>query len=107
MSKYAIIECGSKQFRVEPQTTLEVELLHLPQDQQKEVTLESVLLIQQDGETKVGNPFVAGARVVCDYLGEGRAPKVISLKYRRRKASRRKRGHRQSFSRLRVKDIIL
>lgn len=106
MSPYAIIECGAKQYRVEPQTTLEVETLHLPQDQ-KEVTLERVLLIQQDGETKVGNPWVPGARVICDYLGEGRSPKVISLKYRRRKASRTKRGHRQAFSRLRVKEIVL
>ncbi len=105
MSTYAIIETGSKQYRVEPKQVLEIERLEIPKDQ-KEVSLEKVLLIRDGDKVQVGNPLVSGAKVVCDYLGEFRAPKVISLKYRRRKASRRKKGHRQTLSRLLVKEIV-
>ena len=104
MSSYAIIETGSKQYRVEPQTILEVELFSIPENQ-TEILLDRVLLARNGDKLEIGSPYIEGATVVCDYLGEFRGPKVISLKYRRRKASRRKRGHRQDLLRLRVKEI--
>ena len=105
MPRYAIIETGSKQYKVEPKSIIEIEKLTLPEGA-KEVSLDKVLLVR-DGETvHVGTPLLEGAKVLCDYLGEKRQPKVISFKYRRRKASRRKKGHRQDLIRLRVKEII-
>ena len=60
----------------------------------------------RDGEKiHVGTPFLNGAKVTCEYLENIRAPKVVSFKFRRRKNSRTKRGHRQQYSRLLVKDI--
>ena len=105
MSNYAIIETGSKQYRVEPKQVLEIELLELPENP-KEVSLEKVLLVRNGDKVKIGNPLVSGAKVVCDYVGEIRGPKVINFKYRRRKASRRKKGHRQDLIQLVVKEII-
>ena len=104
MSLYAIVESGAKQYRVEPQSVIEVEKISLPENE-REVALERVLLVGEGDKVHVGTPTLEGARVVCDYLGDFRAPKVISLKFRRRKASRRKHGHRQTYSRLRVKEI--
>ena len=105
MSQYAIVETGSKQYWVEPKAIIEVELLEIPAGQ-KEVSLNKVLLVKAGDKVQVGNPTVAGASVVCENLGEFRGPKVISFKFRRRKASRKKRGHRQDMLKLRVKEII-
>ena len=104
MSQYAIVSTGSKQYRVEPKNVIEIERLNLPENQ-KEVSLEQVLFIRDGEKIHVGDPWVKGASVLCDYLGEFRAPNVISLKYRRRKASRKKHGHRQDLIRLLVKEI--
>ncbi|MFA6600450.1 MAG: 50S ribosomal protein L21 [Candidatus Omnitrophota bacterium] len=104
MSKFAIIETGAKQYRVESGTLLEVELLEAAEGQ-KEVTLDQVLLVKDGDKLSIGTPSVPGAKVVCEVLGEFRAPKVINFKYRRRKKSSRKVGHRQDLLRLRVKEV--
>lgn len=105
MSKYAIIETGSKQYRVEPKTVLEVERFDVPENQ-KEVTLENVLLVADGENVRIGTPNVQGAKVICEYLGEVRGDKTISFRFRRRKNSRKKIGHRQDYAKLRVKEII-
>lgn len=105
MSDYAIIETGSKQYRVEPQSVLDVELLNIEVGQ-KEVTLDKVLFVRSGDDVKIGAPHVEKAKVVCDYLGEVRGQKVISFKIRRRKDSQRKQGHRQNYTRLKVKEIV-
>ena len=104
MSSYAIVETGSKQYWVEPKQVIEVELLDVPEGQ-KEVVLDQVLLVQDDGRVKVGMPVVEGARIVCENLGEFRGPKLIHYRMRRRKSSRKKQGHRQELLRLLVKEI--
>ena len=106
MSPFAIVEAGSKQFRIEPKSVIEVEKMEIAEDQ-KDVNLERVLFIHDGEKIHVGTPWIKGAKVVCDYLGNVRKEKVISFKYRRRKASRRKKGHRQELSRLLVKEISL
>lgn len=106
MGAYAIVESGSKQYRVEPKSVIEVEKVTLP-DEKKEILLEKVLLVGDGEKVWVGQPLLKGAKVVCDYLGDIRARKVMVLKFRRRKASRRKRGHRQTLSRLLVKEIAI
>ncbi|MBN1687837.1 MAG: 50S ribosomal protein L21 [Candidatus Omnitrophica bacterium] len=104
MSKYAIIETGSKQYYIEPNSVLEVEKLEVPEDK-KEIHLENVLLVRDENKLHIGTPYVKGAKVVCQFLGHFRGPKVIHFKFKRRKDSRRKKGHRQELSRLRVKEI--
>ncbi len=105
MPTYAIIESGAKQYRVEPKSWIEVEKLNLAEGE-KEVALDKVLLLCNGEKIQIGTPHIQGAKVICDYLGNKRAPKVISFKFRRRKASRRKKGHRQEYSRLFVKEIL-
>lgn len=104
MSNYAIVETGSKQYWVEPQQVIEVELLDVAEEQ-KEVVLDQVLLVQDGGQVKVGAPVVSGAKVICENLGEFRGPKIVHYRMRRRKSSRRKQGHRQELLRLLVKEI--
>lgn len=104
MSTFAIVETGSKQYRVEPKSVIEVEKLPLPKEG-KEITLDRVLLVQDGGKLHVGDPLVKGAKVLCEHLGPLRAQKVISFKFRRRKSSQRKLGHRQALTRLLVKKI--
>lgn len=104
MAIYAIVETGSKQYWVEPKSVFEVELLDGTENK-KEVVLDRVLFYTDGTTAQVGTPVLSGAQVVCENLGSMRTPKVIHYRIRRRKASRRKHGHRQTLLRLRVKEI--
>jgi large subunit ribosomal protein L21 len=104
MSNYAIVETGSKQYRVELKAVIEVEKLEVP-EVQKQVTLDKVLLVRNGEDVQVGTPHVKGATVICDYLGDMRGKKVTIFRFRRRKNSRRKHGHRQTYAKLMVKEI--
>ncbi|MDP3919522.1 MAG: 50S ribosomal protein L21 [Candidatus Omnitrophota bacterium] len=104
MAAYAIVETGAKQYYVELNSILEVEKLKL-EDQQKEVCLDRVLFYKDGEKTEIGKPTVEGAQVVCEFLGNTKLKKVISFKFRRRKDSRRKHGHRQEATKLLVKEI--
>jgi large subunit ribosomal protein L21 len=104
MSNYAIVETGAKQYWVEKDSILEIELL--PETEgKKEIELTNVLFAKDGDNVQIGQPALSGAKVVCENLGEFRAKKVISFKFRRRKASESKRGHRQDLLRLKVKEI--
>lgn len=105
MNPYAIVETGGKQMRVEPNQLLGVERVRVGKSP-KEVILDKVLLVQKGDALKVGNPYVKGASVVCDYVKESKGPKVVIFKMKRRKNYRRKRGHRQIVTELRVKEIL-
>ncbi len=103
---YAIIETGSKQYKVAKNDTIEVEKLDIKKA--KEIKLDKVLFISDKKDVSLGNPYIKGAHVICDILGEKRAKKVISFKYRRRHASsKRKVGHRQNYVTLKVKEIVV
>ena len=104
MENYAIVETGSKQYWVEPNQVIEVELLDAAEGQ-KEVLLDQVLFVKNGAQVTIGAPTVAGAKVVCQNLGDFRGPKLVHYRMRRRKSSRRKRGHRQDLLRLLVKEI--
>lgn len=105
MSSYAIVETGSKQYRVEAGQVIEVERLQIPEANPKQISLDQVLLFRDGERLEIGLPLVKGAQILCEYLGNVKGEKVVSFKYRRRKASKTKKGHRQQFSRLRVKEI--
>jgi len=101
---YAIIEIGGKQYRVAPKQTLEVELLDVPEGDI--VELDKVLFIGEDKNTLVGNPIIKGAKVVATSLGETKGEKVIVFKYKSKVRYRSKRGHRQTYTKILVNEII-
>ncbi len=100
---YAIVAIGGGQHRVSPGDTLDVAVASGAAGEV--LTLEQVLLVADGDKVQVGRPHVAGARVRCAVIGPRRGPKVISYKYRRRKSSHWKRGHRQHLVRLKVEAI--
>lgn len=102
---YAIIETGSKQYKVKANDILEVE--DLAKKDGASVSLRNVLLIADGEQVTVGQPHVKNASVQCEVLGTVRGDKVIAFKFRRRENYRRKRGHRQTITRLKVKEIVL
>ena len=101
---YAIVETGGKQYRAEPGKTLAVE--RLTGEKGDRVELEQVLLVADGATVRVGKPTVAGAKVVGEIVRQGRGPKLIVFKFKRRKKYRRKQGHRQSLTTLRVQEIV-
>ncbi|MBI3018954.1 MAG: 50S ribosomal protein L21 [Deltaproteobacteria bacterium] len=101
---YAVIQTGSKQYKLQPGDLLTVEKLEGTVG--NEVVLSNVLLVQ-DKELTVGNPTLEKAGILCEIMAQGRGPKVLTFKYKRRKGARRKRGHRQTLTLLKVKEISL
>jgi len=100
---FAVIKTGGKQYRVAAEDVLEVaKVAGNPGDV---VEFGEVLVVGGDTPT-LGNPTVAGATVAGELLQHGRGPKVIAFKKRRRKNSRRKRGHRQEFTLIRITEIL-
>src|ERR1700694_2400723 len=104
---YAIVETGGKQYRVKPGDTVAVE--KLTGEPGEILDLDRVLLIagNGDGETRVGSPGVAGAVVRAEVLAHFRGEKIIIFRYKSKVRYRRKTGHRQSLTRLRITDILL
>jgi len=101
---YAVIKTGGKQYRVAANDTLKVEKLEAEAGSTIEFT--EVLMIGTGADVKVGTPTVSGAKVTAELVEQTRGPKVITFKKRRRKNSRRKKGHRQDLTTVRIKDII-
>ncbi len=101
---YAIIELGGKQYVVEKGSVIKVEKLDVPEGGEFEV--DKVLFIKRDGESIIGSPYVEGVKVKARVVEHGKDGKVIIFKYKRKKNYRRKRGHRQPFVKIEVKDIL-
>jgi large subunit ribosomal protein L21 len=101
---YAVIKTGGKQYRVAANDVLEIEKL----DGEAGSTLEftDVLMLGEGESVTVGTPLVAGAKVTAELVAQTRGPKLIAFKKRRRKNSRRKKGHRQDLTRVRITDIV-
>ena len=101
---YAVIKTGGKQYRVAADDVLKIE--KVAGDAGATVEFTEVLMVAGSGEPKLGKPSISGAKVTAEVVEQGRAPKVIAFKKRRRKNSRRKRGHRQEQTTVRIKEII-
>ena len=97
---YAIIRTGGKQYRVEKGDVVRVECLEGAVG--STVTLDDVLLVAGDGEARVGSPRLDGASVQATVVEQGRNAKIRVFKYKKRKHYRRTRGHRQSFTAVRI-----
>ncbi len=102
---YAIVESGSKQFKVKPGDVLDMETLPGAINQKAE--LSHVLLVADEQKVTVGNPYVPNAKVVGTILGQGRGKKIIVFKYKSTKSYARIRGHRQNYTRLKIDEILL
>src|SRR5215831_9559940 len=103
---YAIIQTSGRQLRVTPGEFATLD--GTAGEPGAELMLEQVLLVEKDGgEVVAGAPFVANARVVAVVEGETRGPKIRVFKKKRRKGMRRTKGHRATFTRILVKDILL
>ncbi len=100
---YAIIELGGKQQLVKIGDIITVEKQEI--EDGKSFTVENVLLTVDDDKIKVGTPFVKGASVEAKVLKQTKGPKLVAFKYRRRKASHTKKGHRQKLTELEITKI--
>jgi large subunit ribosomal protein L21 len=101
---FAVIKTGGKQYSVSPNDTITV--MTLAGEPGDLVTFDDVLMLGGDGATSIGAPFVEGARVTGQIVAQTRGPKVISFKKRRRQNSKRKRGHRQDLTLVKIADFV-
>ncbi len=103
---YAIIETGGKQYKVEKDQILHVENLNI--EEGGEVVFDKVLLVSgDDGAITVGKPYVKGATVKGSVLKNGKSKKIIVFKYKAKKNQRKKKGHRQPFTRVGIKELAI
>ena len=100
---YAVIKTGGKQYRVQQGDVIFVEKIDAQADEQ--VTFEEVLLVGNDGETKIGTPVVAGAKVEGKVLAQVKSKKVVVYKYKAKKNERKKQGHRQPYTKVEITAI--
>jgi large subunit ribosomal protein L21 len=100
---YAVIKTGGKQYRVAKDDVLTIE--RLEGDAGKTIEFKEVLMVGEGASVKVGKPVVAGAKVTAELVEQARGPKLIAFKKRRRKNSRRKKGHRQDLTTVRITGI--
>lgn len=102
---YAVIETGGKQYRVQPGQVLAVEKLDAqPGDM---VEIDTVLAAKKDTVIKVGSPYVEGARVIARVLEHGRGKKIVVFKYKPKKNYKRKQGHRQPYTKIKIEEIVV
>ena len=100
---FAVVKVQGFQYRVEENQVLRVP--KLPAEEGASVSLDEVLLIQDGSSVSVGTPTVAGARVSAEVVAHGRTPKLVAGKYKRRTKYRRRWGHRQDFTEIKVSAI--
>ncbi len=100
---YVVVETGGKQYRAAPGDFVDVEKLAVAVGDQ--VTLDRVLLVADGADVTLGQPVVVGATVLATVVGQRRYRKVTIFHYQSKKRERKKRGHRQPFTRLRIDQI--
>lgn len=100
---YAIIKDGGKQYKVQEGDIILLDKKGL--EAKSKIEINEVLTINNNGEVKIGTPFVEGAKVEAEVINEGRGKKVIIYKKRRRKDSKLKKGFRRDFTRVRITNI--
>lgn len=104
MSVFAVIKTGGKQYVVKPGDRIKVEKIE--GNIGDTVEISEVLLVNKNGEVKIGTPTVEGAKVIASIVEQGRSPKIIVFKKKPKKGYKRKKGHRQYFTTLEIKEIL-
>ena len=100
---YAVIKTGGKQHRVSPGEVLAVE--KLAGNRGEQVVFDQVLMVVDEADIRIGAPVVAGAKVVGEILEQKKGPKINIFKMKRRKGSKKKTGHRQFLTSMKIKEI--
>jgi large subunit ribosomal protein L21 len=100
---YAVIQTGGKQYKVAPGEELRVE--KLAGEVGDEIYFDNVLLVSKDDKVTVGKPVLKNIKVQAKITRQGRGPKIIVFKYKRRKRYRKKQGHRQDYTGVRITQI--
>jgi len=101
---YAVIRTGGKQYKVQEGDVLKLE--KLAAEIGDTVEFDQVLAVKTDGELKIGTPYVEGAKVTAKVLEQGKGKKIVVFKYKPKKNYRRKQGHRQPFTSVRIEKIV-
>ena len=101
---YAIVQTGGRQFRLEPDATLEIPKIEL--EPGETVEFDQVLLVGGDDGITVGKPRIEGARVLAEVMVQGREKTIVVFHKKRRKRYQKRNGHRQPFTQIRVKEIV-
>ncbi len=101
---YAIIEVGAKQYNVKKGDIIDVEKQAAKEG--KDITLHKILLLSKDKKIELGQPYIKDAKVEAEVVKHIKGEKVVSFKYRRRKSSHWKKGHRQQLTQLKIKEIV-
>lgn len=104
LSMYAIVDIAGQQFKVEKDSKIFVH--RLEGEEGATVEFENVLLLDNDGKVKVGTPTVKGAKVSAKILSHDKGDKVLVFKKKRRKGYQKMNGHRQSFTRIQIEEIV-
>jgi len=102
---YAVIETGGKQYKVQEGDKLFIEKLEV--EAGETIDFDNVLLVSKDGELAIGSPYVESAKVKASVLENGKGPKVIVFKYKNKEGYRKKRGHRQPYTKIQIETISL
>jgi large subunit ribosomal protein L21 len=102
---YAIIETGGKQYKVSKGDILKVEKLNY--ENGAECELDKVLFVKNGEDIVTGSPYIDNAKVIGEVLSTEKDKKIIVFKFKRRKNYKRKKGHRQLYTKLKIKDIVL
>jgi len=100
---YAVVETGGKQYKVSVGDTVDVEKLNC--EAGDSIELDRVLMVSDDGDVRIGRPTLEGAKVTAKVLRHFKGRKVLVFKYKPKERYRRKIGHRQPYTRLRIEDI--
>ena len=102
--EYAVINTGGKQYTVYPGLNIRVE--KIPHADEEILELDKVLLVSKNGNLKVGNPLVDGAIVKAEVVADGKAQKITVVKYKPKIRYKKKTGHRQQFTELKITEIL-
>jgi len=102
---FAVIETGGKQYKVAVGDVLDVELLGGELSEGDAVSFDKVLLTENNSDTKIGTPYLAGTVVAAKYLGLAAGPKITIIRYQQKSNRDRKQGHRQKYSRVEITAI--
>ncbi len=98
----AVIETGGKQYTVSPKKELIVEKFSEEHKKGEKITFDKVLLFDDGKEVRVGTPYVDGVKVEATYEGDGRHKKISLIKYKRKTRYRKRMGHRQPYSKIKI-----
>lgn len=99
----AVIKTGGKQYLVSPGQKIKIEKLEIPEGE--EVIFDQVLLLEKGKKVEIGTPFIKDAKVIGKVLKQGKVKKVIVFKYKSKTRYKKKKGHRQPFTQVEIKEI--